>query len=138
MAIPNNNNLLDRHTEKISKYRDLEEQTRRQWKLKDIKTIPIVISSTGLIPKKLLENLRKLQLDENIYKVMQKAVLLGTARTVRKYMGNAEEHRLLRQEVRVEQESNLQQGGEERPGPDHHHEPENLERAPTELNPFDI
>ena len=53
-----------------------------QW----IETIPIVPSSTGVIPKSLLESIRKLDLDTKIIRNMQKAVVL--ARSVRKFMGN--------------------------------------------------
>ena len=87
VAIPNNNNLLAKYNEKIIKYRDLEGQIRRQWGMESVKTVPIIISSTGLIPKTLLENLKQLGLSEHHYKNMQKAVLLGTARVVRKFMG---------------------------------------------------
>lgn len=113
VAIPNNNNLQKIHNEKIAKYRDLEAQIRRQWKMEKVQTVPIIISTTGAIPKSLLENIKLLGLSEHLYKPMQKAVLLATARSVRKFLGdNPRFH--------------ITQG------------PENLERAPAELNPFDI
>ena len=88
VAIPNNNNLREKHNEKILKYRDLQEQVRRQWQMQWIETIPIVLSSTGVIPKSLLESIRKLDLDTKIIRNMQKAVVLATARSVRKFMGD--------------------------------------------------
>ena len=81
VAIPNNNNLRKKHNEKILKYRDLQEQVRRQWQMQWIETIPIV-------PKSLLESIRKLDLDTKIIRNMQKAVVLATARSVRKFMGD--------------------------------------------------
>ena len=48
-------------------------------------TIPIVLSSTGV---SLLESLRKLDFDTKIIKNMQKAVVLATTRSVRKFMGD--------------------------------------------------
>ncbi|CAH2019456.1 unnamed protein product [Acanthoscelides obtectus] len=89
VAIPNSNNLTYKHNEKVAKYRELEFQIKRQWKMKYVETIPIIMSSTGVIPRRLLENIKALELSENIYKIIQKGVLLATARIVRKFMGNA-------------------------------------------------
>ena len=75
VAIPNNNNLRQKHNEKILKYRDLQEQVRRQWQMQWRETIPIVLSSTGVIPKVLLESIKKLDLDTKIIRNMQKAVM---------------------------------------------------------------
>ncbi|XP_050501336.1 uncharacterized protein LOC126881234 [Diabrotica virgifera virgifera] len=88
VAIPNNNNLRSKFTEKIAKYRDLEIQIRRQWRMQSTQTIPIVMSTTGVIPKNLLESIKRLGLNEHLYKTMQKAVLLATARCVRKFLGD--------------------------------------------------
>ncbi|CAG9834848.1 unnamed protein product [Diabrotica balteata] len=70
VAIPNNNNLRVKQNEKIAKYRDLEIQIRRQWKMKSTQTIPIILFTTGVIPKNLLENIKKLGLNEHLYKTM--------------------------------------------------------------------
>ncbi|XP_030747673.1 uncharacterized protein LOC115876123 [Sitophilus oryzae] len=110
VAIPNNNNLGSKHCEKIAKYRDLQEQIKKQWKIETIKTIPIIVSTTGLIPKQLKKNISELGLNENLYKSMQKATSLATARTTRKYLGN----------------------------PSKPQEPYNIERVPTELNPSNL
>ncbi|CAH2018583.1 unnamed protein product [Acanthoscelides obtectus] len=89
VAIPNSNNLTYKNNEKVAKYRELEFQIKRQWKMKYVETIPIIMSSTGVIPRSLLENIKALELSENIHKIIQKGVLLATARIVRKFMGNA-------------------------------------------------
>lgn len=89
IAIPNNNNIRSKHNEKIAKYRDLEVRIKTQWKLRSTRIVPIVISTTGTIPKDLLHNLRDLGLNENLYKPMQKAVLLSTARSVKKFLGSS-------------------------------------------------
>lgn len=112
VAIPNSNNLRCKHNEKIIKYRDLETQIKRQWRTDNVQTVPIIMSSTGAVPKNLLENVKRLGLGENLYQTMQKAVLLATARSVRKFMGDTPPFHVL--------------------GSD------NMERTPTELNPFDI
>lgn len=88
IAVPNNNNLREKHNEKIAKYRDLEMQIKRQWNMKNVQTVPIVISTTGVIPKTLIQNLKLLGLSEHLFKAMQKAVLLATARSVRKFLGD--------------------------------------------------
>lgn len=111
VAIPNTSNLIPKHAEKIAKYRELEVRLQRQWQMNTVATVPIIIGSTGVIPKNMVKYIRELGLDQHLYRELQKAVLLATARTVRKFLGHREDRR---------------------------HGPDNLERAPTELNPFDI
>ena len=45
--------------------------------------IPIVISSTGVIPMSLSQSLNRLGLHPNTYIQMQKSVIVGTCSTVR-------------------------------------------------------
>ncbi len=88
VSVPNNNNLREKNAEKIAKYRELEGQIRRQWQMREVRTVPVIISSTGVVPKNLIANLKEIGLNEQDYKIIQKAVLLATARTVRKFLGN--------------------------------------------------
>ncbi len=90
ITIPNNNNIQKSTMGKIEKYVDLREAIKDQWKVKDVTVVPIVISSTGLIPKKLKEELKKLNVNTCLIKNMQKATILWTNRIVRKFMGNNE------------------------------------------------
>jgi len=46
--------------------------------------IPIVIASTGVIPKSLSQSLTRLKLHPNAYIQLQKSVILGTCSIVRK------------------------------------------------------
>lgn len=85
VAIPNNNNIVTKHAEKVNKYRELSEIIVRQWGIRRIKTVPIIISSTGIIPRSLFENLSYLDLHRNIFKIMQKSVVLATCSLVRKF-----------------------------------------------------
>jgi len=48
--------------------------------------IPIVMSSTGVIPKSLPQNLTRLNLHPNTYKQLQKPVNLGTCSVVRNFL----------------------------------------------------
>jgi hypothetical protein len=47
---------------------------------------PILISSTGVIPKSLLRSLKRLNLHANTYVQMQKYVILGTCSIVRNFL----------------------------------------------------
>ncbi|XP_050515024.1 uncharacterized protein LOC126890213 [Diabrotica virgifera virgifera] len=68
VAIPNNNNLHVRHNEKIARYRDLEIQIRRQWRMESTQKITIILPTTGVIPKNLIENIKKQCLNKHLYK----------------------------------------------------------------------
>ena len=48
--------------------------------------ILIVMSSTGVIPKSLSQNLKRLNLHPNTYIRMQKSVILGTCSIVRNFL----------------------------------------------------
>ena len=48
--------------------------------------IPIVISSTGVIPKSISQSLTKLNLHPNTYIQLQKSVILGTCSVVRNFL----------------------------------------------------
>uniref|UniRef100_A0A2H1W504 SFRICE_021545 n=1 Tax=Spodoptera frugiperda TaxID=7108 RepID=A0A2H1W504_SPOFR len=53
IAICNTHNLTNTHSEKIAKYTDLSIEIKTQWKITHTKTVPIILSSTGVIPKSL-------------------------------------------------------------------------------------
>jgi hypothetical protein len=56
------------------------------WKQNIVKVIPIVISSTGVIPKSLSQSLKRLNLHPYTYIQMQKSVILGTCSIVRNFL----------------------------------------------------
>jgi len=56
------------------------------WKKKAAQVIPIVISSTGVIPKSLPQSLTRLNLHPNTYIQLQKSVILGTCSIVRNFL----------------------------------------------------
>ena len=58
--------------------------------------IPIVISSTGVIPKSLSQSLKRLDLHPNTYIQMQKSVILGTCSIVRNFLIYRVIHKSLR------------------------------------------
>lgn len=86
IAVCNTHNIQTTHTEKIAKYTDLSIELRTQWNATDVKTIPIIMSSTGVVPKTLHTSLNTLDLPKSIYMLLQKAVILNTCRIVRKFL----------------------------------------------------
>jgi len=90
--------LFDRHrcpeytylaktiTDKQNKYQDLATELCAMWKQNAAQVIPIVISSTGVIPKSLSHSLKRLNLHPNTYIQMQKSVILGTCSIVRNFL----------------------------------------------------
>ena len=56
------------------------------WKQKAAQVIPIVITSTGVIPKSLSLSLTRLNLHPNTYIQLQKSVIFGTCSIVRNFL----------------------------------------------------
>ncbi|XP_045775257.1 uncharacterized protein LOC123874113 [Maniola jurtina] len=88
IAACNTHNLLNTHTEKMAKYIDLATEIKRQWAIDTVKIVPIVISSTGVIPKTLQSNLNTLKMPKNTLALIQKAVILNTCRITRKFLNS--------------------------------------------------
>jgi hypothetical protein len=59
-AVPNTHNLAKTITEKQSKYQELVNEICAMWKQNAAQVIPIVISSTAVIPKSLSQSLKRL------------------------------------------------------------------------------
>jgi len=53
IAVPNTHNIAKTITDKQNKYQELENEICAMWKQKAAQAIPIVMSSTGVIPKSL-------------------------------------------------------------------------------------
>jgi len=62
VAVPNTHNLDKIITDKKSKYQELANEICAMWKQKASQLIPIVLSSTGVIPKSLSQSLTTLNL----------------------------------------------------------------------------
>ena len=82
VAVPSDQNISLKEFQKLSKYKDIEIEVTKMWKLKT-KIIPVVIGALGMI-KKGTQNFidqipGKLSLQE-----MQKIVLTNTAHILRK------------------------------------------------------
>jgi hypothetical protein len=72
IAVPNKHNLAKIITEKQETYRELVIEMSAMWKQNTVQVIPIVISSTGVIPKSLSQSLERLNLHPNTYVQMKK------------------------------------------------------------------
>jgi hypothetical protein len=86
IAVPNTQNLTTTIADKQNKYQELANEICAMWKQKAVQVIPIVISSTGVIPKSLSQSLKQLNLHPNTYTQMQKSVILGICSIVRNFL----------------------------------------------------
>lgn len=86
VAVPNTNNVNNTIAEKIRKYSELKDEVMRLWQAERAHIVPIVLSTTGIIPVSLHHSLRVLNIKPNLYIEMQKAVILNTCRIVRKFL----------------------------------------------------
>ena len=82
IAVPNTHNLAKTITDKQNNYQELANELCAMWKQKAAQVIPIVISSTGVIPKSLSQSLTRLNCHPNTYIQLQKSVIFGTCSTV--------------------------------------------------------
>jgi hypothetical protein len=72
--------------DKASKYLDLAHEVTAMWDVNSTIIVPIVVSANGLIAKSLDHHLKRLSLDGWIKGRIQKAVLLDSARIVRRFL----------------------------------------------------
>jgi len=86
IAVPNTHNLAKTITEKQTKYQELENEICAMCKQNTVQLIPIVISSTGVIPKSLSQGLKGLNLHPNTSIQMQKFVILGICSVERNFL----------------------------------------------------
>jgi hypothetical protein len=87
IACPLDHNISTTESEKIRKYIDIAAEIKDLWKLRETpKTLPIVISTNGLISKNLIQNLKKLNINSSIIKLLQKTAILHTCNIVRKFL----------------------------------------------------
>jgi len=69
IAVPNTHNLAKKIADKQKKYQELANEICAVWKQNAVQVIPIVISSTGVIPNSLSQSLKRLDLYRmHIYK----------------------------------------------------------------------
>jgi len=67
--VPNTHNVSKTITDEQNKYQELANEICDMWKQKAAQVIPIVITSTGVIPKSLSQSLTRLNVHPNTYTV---------------------------------------------------------------------
>ena len=86
IAVPNSNNVLETQTHKITKYQDLKNEVKEMWDMNRVEVIPIIISTTGLVPHSLAKNLERIGIEAVSTIEIQAAVIHNTCRTVKKLL----------------------------------------------------
>ena len=86
MSNPSDNNVSVKEIEKLSKYKDLEIEITKMWRIKAV-TVPVIIGALGVINKNVEKHIRKLPCTLNIQE-MQNITLMGTAHILRKTLSN--------------------------------------------------
>ncbi|CAG4968893.1 unnamed protein product [Colias eurytheme] len=86
IAIPNTHNIQSTISHKINKYLELKDEITRMWNLRKVSIIPIVISTTGIVPTQLHQAVKSLDLPKSLFILLQKAVILNTCRITRKFL----------------------------------------------------
>ena len=83
-AVPGDSRIEEKEKDKIEKYQDLGRELQKIWNVK-VKIIPLVVGSLGAIPKQFSNRLKQIGITAERAQV-QKTVLLGTARILRKVL----------------------------------------------------
>ena len=89
IAVPGDNNVLQKETEKYEEYQDLAREIKRIWKSR-AKVVPVVVGALGSVSKKLAGPLEQLGI-KNRTRTMQKSALLGSAHILRKVLRSRDE-----------------------------------------------
>lgn len=84
VAIPEDGRVRAKDDEKVEKYQDLAREVRKICGVRT-KVIPRVVGALGTILLRLKENLRTVVVDTSI-ELIQRSVLLGSARVLRKVL----------------------------------------------------
>ena len=77
--------VCEKELEKIEKYQNLKIELKRLWSLKKVEIVPVVVGALGCISKGFSRWMDILSIKLSIGMV-QKSVLLGTARILRKVL----------------------------------------------------
>ena len=83
-AVPGDSRIEEKEKDKIEKYQELGRELQKMWNVK-VKIIPLVVGSLGAIPKQFGNRLKQIGIAVGTAQV-QKTVLLGTARILRKVL----------------------------------------------------
>ena len=85
VSVPHDYNIAVKERDKRTKYQDLRIEIERMWGVKAVVT-PVIIGHTGMIKKGMDACINKISQNLHVYN-LQKAAILGTARLIRKTIG---------------------------------------------------
>ena len=83
-AVPGDSRITEKEKDKIEKYQDLARKLQKIWNVK-VKIISLAVGSLGAIPTQFGNRLKQIGITVRTAQV-QKTVLLGTARILRKVL----------------------------------------------------
>ena len=84
MTIPSDRNIALKETEKKSKYKDLELEIQRMWRMKT-EVVPVVVGALGTIKKGMIENIKKVSERATVTET-QKICMQGSAQILKKVL----------------------------------------------------
>ena len=87
MSVPSERNVGHKETEKLSKYKDLEIEVAKMWRMKPT-IVPVIVGALGLVRKRMKEHASKIPGQISIEEI-QKIVLLGTSHIMRRALSIA-------------------------------------------------
>ena len=82
MSIPTDQNVPAKELDKLSKYKDLEKEIQRMWKLRT-NTVPVIVGALGMIKKGCQKHFDTIPGEPQLQEI-QKIVLTSTAHILRK------------------------------------------------------
>ena len=85
VAIPGDCRIREKEIKKIEKYQNLKRELKRLWSLKKVEVVPVIVGALGGISKGFTGRMDTLCIKLNVG-VVQKSVLLGTAKILRKVL----------------------------------------------------
>jgi len=80
-------NLQSTHEEKVSKYVELGQLVKEEWRVEKVTSIPGVISAKGVVLKSMPVAIKSLQIEDGTIRGVSKAVVLATISIVRSLLG---------------------------------------------------
>ncbi|KAL1447878.1 hypothetical protein WDU94_005658 [Cyamophila willieti] len=83
-AVVNTHNITATYSEKTQKYQDLAMEIKEMWEVDIVKIHPIIISTTGIVPKTTTHHIKELDLPIQLTTIMQHSVVLSICNLFRK------------------------------------------------------
>ena len=85
VAISGDDRVKDKELEKLEKYQLLKDETAQVWRMRKVIVVPPVIGALGAVSVNFKEYMKRIGVNVRL-EVIQKTVLLGTAKILRKVM----------------------------------------------------